>query len=39
MDRGRGEDKDARVELGLVGKIWTKRIINMNAFMSTMKNE
>lgn len=33
-----GEDEDARLELGLVGKIWTKRIINANAFMNTIKN-
>ena len=32
------EDDSARVELGLVGKIWTKRSINANAFMATIKN-
>lgn len=32
------EDDVARVELGLVGKIWTKRSINANAFMATIKN-
>lgn len=33
-----GEDDDeARVALGLVGKIWTDRHINANAFMATMK--
>lgn len=32
------EDEEARLELGLVGKIWTKRRINSNAFMETMKN-
>lgn len=32
------EDDDARVELGLVGKIWTKRRINATAFMDTMKS-
>lgn len=32
------ETDSARVELGLVGKIWTKRNINANAFMATMKN-
>ena len=33
-----GDDEDARLELGLVGKIWIKRIINANAFMTTIKN-
>lgn len=32
------EEEEAGVELGLVGKIWTNRNINMNAFMTTMKN-
>ena len=33
-----GEDEEeARVALGLVGKIWTDRHINANAFMATMK--
>uniref|UniRef100_A0A803MR69 Reverse transcriptase zinc-binding domain-containing protein n=1 Tax=Chenopodium quinoa TaxID=63459 RepID=A0A803MR69_CHEQI len=32
------EDEDARVELGLVGKLWTNRNVNVNAFISTMKN-
>lgn len=31
-------DEDARVELGLIGRIWTDRHINNNAFVSTMKN-
>lgn len=31
------EDEEARVELGLVGRIWTKRRINANAFMETIK--
>lgn len=34
-----GEDEEeARVALGLVGKIWTDRHFNANAFMSTMKS-
>uniref|UniRef100_A0A803MZ26 DUF4283 domain-containing protein n=1 Tax=Chenopodium quinoa TaxID=63459 RepID=A0A803MZ26_CHEQI len=32
------EDDEARIELGLVGKIWTDRHINSNAFMNTTKN-
>lgn len=32
------DDDDARVELGVVGQIWTKRHINAPAFMATMKN-
>lgn len=32
------EEEEARVALGLVGKIWTNRHINQNAFMATMKN-
>lgn len=32
------EEEDARVELGLIGKIWTNRHINSNAFITTMKN-
>lgn len=32
-----GEDEEARIELGLVGKIWTKRSINATAFMNTIK--
>lgn len=32
------EEEDDRVELGLVGKIWTGRHINVNAFMATIKN-
>lgn len=32
------DDEEARIELGLVGKIWTTRSINKNAFMTTMKN-
>ena len=31
------EEEDARIELGLVGKVWTKRAINAKAFMSTMQ--
>ena len=31
------EEEEARIELGLVGKIWTKRTVNVNAFMNTMK--
>ena len=31
------DDDDKRVELGLVGKVWTKWVINPNAFISTMK--
>ena len=32
------EEEDARVELGLVGRIWTKRHVNQTAFITTMKN-
>lgn len=32
------EEEDGRINLGLVGKIWTKRNINTNTFMFTMKN-
>uniref|UniRef100_A0A803MKN4 CCHC-type domain-containing protein n=1 Tax=Chenopodium quinoa TaxID=63459 RepID=A0A803MKN4_CHEQI len=32
------DDDDARVELALVGKIWTDRNINSNAFIATMKS-
>lgn len=32
------EEEEARVELGLAGKIWTGRNINANAFMTTIKN-
>lgn len=32
------EDEEARMSLGLVGKIWTKHDINSNAFMTVMKN-
>lgn len=32
------EDEDARVELGLIGKIWTNRHINSNAFITILKN-
>lgn len=32
------EEEEARMELGLVGKLWTKRSIKVNAFMTTMKN-
>uniref|UniRef100_A0A803MIE9 CCHC-type domain-containing protein n=1 Tax=Chenopodium quinoa TaxID=63459 RepID=A0A803MIE9_CHEQI len=35
---GDEEEKEARVELGLVGKLWTDCTINTNAFMSTIKN-
>ena len=35
---GETEAEDDRVELGLVGKIWTGRHINVNAFMATIKN-
>lgn len=31
------EDDEARVELGVEGKIWTQRNINVKAFMATMK--
>lgn len=31
------EDEEARIELGLVGETWTKRSININAFMTTIK--
>ena len=37
IDEG-SEEEDARVELGLVGQIWTERHINPNAFITTMKN-
>lgn len=37
VDEGETEE-EARVELGLVGKLWTQRHINANAFMATMKN-
>lgn len=32
------EEEDARVELRLIGKIWTNRHINANAFITTMTN-
>ncbi|KAL2930751.1 Leukocyte antigen CD37 [Bienertia sinuspersici] len=32
------EDEEARIQLSLVGKMWTERHINANAFMSTMRN-
>lgn len=32
------DEEEACVALGLVGKIWTDRHINANAFMSTMKS-
>ena len=32
------DEENARVELGLVGRIWTNRHINQNAFIATMKN-
>uniref|UniRef100_A0A803LQM5 Uncharacterized protein n=1 Tax=Chenopodium quinoa TaxID=63459 RepID=A0A803LQM5_CHEQI len=35
---GNEEDEEARVELGLIGKIWTDRSINSNAFMETIKS-
>ncbi|KAL2939378.1 ATP synthase epsilon chain [Bienertia sinuspersici] len=37
VDKGL-EEEQARVELGLVGKLWTNRNINVNAFISTIKN-
>ncbi|KAL2895369.1 GTPase Der [Bienertia sinuspersici] len=37
IEEGEEED-DARVELGLVGRLWTNRNVNINAFMSTIKN-
>ena len=37
VDEGEDEE-EARLALGVVGKIWTDRHINVNAFMSTMKN-
>lgn len=36
-DEGEG-DEEARVELGVVGQIWTNRNINAKAFMATMKS-
>ena len=36
-DEGEG-DEEARVELGVVGKVWTQRHINAKAFMATMKS-
>lgn len=38
MDDSEEEEEEERMELGLVGKVWTKRNINSNAFMATMKN-
>ncbi|CAO2821304.1 unnamed protein product [Amaranthus hypochondriacus] len=32
-----GDDDDNRVELGMVGKVWTERLINRSAFITTMK--
>lgn len=32
------EDEEARVELRVVGNIWTNRNVNTNAFMATIKN-
>lgn len=32
------DEEEARIELGLVGKIWTTRNINQSAFINTMKN-
>lgn len=31
------EEEDDRIALGLIGKLWTSRIPNPSAFMSTMK--
>lgn len=31
------EEEEAKVSLGMVGKIWTERSINANAFVTTMK--
>uniref|UniRef100_A0A803L8S1 Endonuclease/exonuclease/phosphatase domain-containing protein n=1 Tax=Chenopodium quinoa TaxID=63459 RepID=A0A803L8S1_CHEQI len=31
------DDEEARIELALVGRIWTNRSVNVNAFISTMK--
>uniref|UniRef100_A0A803MPB9 CCHC-type domain-containing protein n=1 Tax=Chenopodium quinoa TaxID=63459 RepID=A0A803MPB9_CHEQI len=31
------EDEDARVELPLIGRIWTERKVNVNAFIATIK--
>lgn len=32
------EEEEARVELGLISRIWTNRHINQSAFISTMKD-
>lgn len=37
-EEGGVEDEDARVELGLVARIWTNRNINVKSFMATIKN-
>lgn len=36
-DEGGSLDEDRRITLGLVGKVWTERFVNPNAFISTMK--
>lgn len=33
-----GEEEEKKLALGLIGRIWTKRTVNPNAFMSTIKN-
>lgn len=31
------EEEDARVSLGVVGRVWTDRNVNSNALISTMR--
>ena len=32
------KEEEDRLELALIGRIWTERNININAFITTMKN-
>lgn len=32
------EEEDNRISLGLIGKLWSERILNPTAFMATIKN-
>lgn len=32
------KEEEERISLGLIGKLWSERILNPNAFMSTIKN-
>ena len=37
VDEG-NEEEDHRISLGLIGKLWSERTLNPNAFMTTIKN-